>query len=202
MHELMTMVSGWLVSYLTHSAVTLAVLGAVAWLGDRLLRRVGPQAQHRMWVAALLAGVLLPLLPAGVLSRFFGHADAGVATGTGTVTYRIVAAATQRWAVSAFMLRMAAAGYLLMVLFCMTRLLWRWWRAQAMARRSAVLSLDASAGRLLEGVSRYFDVATPEARCSAETRGPVVLGVRRAMLLVPEGFFQTGRRRRGGRAGA
>ena len=40
MHELLTMVSGWLVSYLTHSAVTLAILGAMAWLGDRLLRKV------------------------------------------------------------------------------------------------------------------------------------------------------------------
>jgi beta-lactamase regulating signal transducer with metallopeptidase domain len=192
MHELLTMMSGWLVSYLTHSAVTLAVLGAMAWLGDRLLRKLGPLAQHRMWVAALLAGVALPLLPAGVLSRFFGHADASVANGTTTATYRIVAAATQWWAVSAFVLRMVAAAYLLVVLFCVTRLLWRWWRAQAMARRSAVLSLDASAGRLLEGVSRYFDVATPEARCSAETRGPVVLGVRRAVLLVPESFFRTG----------
>jgi TonB family protein len=190
--ELMTMVSGWLVSYLTHSAVTLAILGAMAWLGDRLLRRVGPQARHRMWVAALLAGVALPLLPAGVLTRFFGHLDPSVATGTTAVTYRVVAAATQRWAVSAFVLRMAAAAYLLTVLFCVTRLLWRWWRARAMARRSAVLSLDASAGRLLEGVSRYFGVATPEARCCAETRGPVVLGVRRAVLLVPEGFFRTG----------
>jgi TonB family protein len=190
--ELMTMVSGWLVSYLSHSAVTLAVLGAVAWLGDRLLRRVGPQAQHRMWVAALLAGVALPLLPAGALTRFFGHVDPSAATGTTAVTYRLVAAATQRWAVSALVLRMAAAVYLLTVLFCVTRLIWRWWRAQAMARRSALLFLDASAGRLLEGVSRYFGVATPEACCCAETRGPVVLGVRRAVLLVPEGFFRIG----------
>jgi TonB family protein len=192
MHELLTTVSGWLGSYLTHSAVTLAVLGAMAWLGDRLLRRVGPLAQHRMWVATLLAGVALPLLPAGLLTRLFGHVDASVANGTTTVTYRMVAAAAQRWTVSGFVLRMVAAAYLLTVLFCVTRLFWRWWRAQAMARRSAVLSLDASAGGLLEVVSRYFGVAMPEARCSAETRGPVVLGVRRAVLLVPEGFFRTG----------
>jgi TonB family protein len=29
----------------------------------------------------------------------------------------------------------------------------------------------------------------PEVRCSSETRGPVVLGLRRPLLLVPEGFF-------------
>src|ERR1700759_5269529 len=136
--ELMTMVSGWLVSYLTHSAVTLTILGAMAWLGDRLLRKLGPQAQHRMWVGALLAGVALPLSPAGALTRFFGHVDPSAATGTTAVTYRLVAAATQRWGVSALVLRMAAAAYLLTVLFCVTRLIWRWWRAQAMARRSAL----------------------------------------------------------------
>ena len=38
MHEVVTMVSGWLVSYLMRSAVAMAVIGAVAWLGDWLLR--------------------------------------------------------------------------------------------------------------------------------------------------------------------
>ena len=90
--ELLTMVSGWLVSYLTHSAVTLAVLGAMAWLGDRLLRRVGPLAQHRMWVGALLAGVALPLLPVETLTRWFSHGDARAAGGTATVTYSMIAA--------------------------------------------------------------------------------------------------------------
>ena len=71
MHEFLTTVGGWwmnhaqdsLLRYLTHSAVTLAMVGAVAWLGDRLLRSVGPQAQHRMWVTALLMSVALSLLP-------------------------------------------------------------------------------------------------------------------------------------------
>src|SRR5882757_9666863 len=81
MRELMTMMTGWLTNYLAHSVVTLAIVGAVAWLGDRLLRRVGPQAQHRVWVVALLAGVLLPLLPSGWMSRL-GHVDAGAVGGT------------------------------------------------------------------------------------------------------------------------
>ncbi len=49
--------------YLTRSAVTLALMGAVAWVGDRWLRRLGPAAQHRLWLAALLMSVLLPLRP-------------------------------------------------------------------------------------------------------------------------------------------
>jgi TonB family protein len=43
----------------------------------------------------------------------------------------------------------------------------------------------------LNDAARRFGVAMPEVRCSSETRGPVVLGLRRPLLLVPEGFFTT-----------
>ena len=187
MRELMPMMSGWLLNYLVHSAVALTLIGAVGWLGDLLLRRAGPPAQHRMWIAAFLAAVALPLLPAGMLIHTFGHVDA-VAAGTVTVTYSMAAAAAQRWGLTPLS-RMLAGAYLLTVLFCVMRLLWRWRRTAALARRSAVLPLDASAGRLVEDAARRFGLTTPEVRCSRETKGPVVLGARRALLLVPEGFL-------------
>ncbi len=95
-------------SYLVHSAVSLAVLGAIAWLGDRLLRRVGPLAQHRMWVGALLAGAALPLLPVETLIRWFSHADAHAAGGTATVTYSMIAARVEHW--SGFAIAVGDAG--------------------------------------------------------------------------------------------
>src|ERR1700733_2914260 len=142
MHELLTMVSGWLTNYLAHSAVTLAVLGAMAWLGDRLLRKVGPLAQHRMWVGALLAGVALPLLPVEALMRWFSHADARATGGTATVTYSMIAAKAEHWRVSPLLLEMLAGAYLLAVLFCVSRLLWRWRRTCAMAQRAAAMTLS------------------------------------------------------------
>jgi hypothetical protein len=128
MHEFLMTVSGWwmnhaqdsLLRYLTHSAVTLAMVGAVAWLGDRLLRSVGPQAQHRMWVTALLLSVALPLLPAGWLARL-GPAHTSAGLGTVTVTYNTVAAATERWTVSPLLCAMLVAAYLLTLLFYVVR---------------------------------------------------------------------------------
>jgi beta-lactamase regulating signal transducer with metallopeptidase domain len=198
MHELLMTVSGWwmnhaqdsLLRYLTHSAVTLAMVGAVAWLGDRMLRRVGPQAQHRMWVAALLISVALPLLPAGWLARL-GPADTSVGLGTVSVTYNTVAAARERWTISPLLCAMLAAAYLLTLLFYVVRLLWRGRRTRAMVRRATKLPLEASACGFLNDAARRFGVAMPEVRCSSETRGPVVLGLRRALLLVPEGFLTT-----------
>jgi TonB family protein len=198
MHELLVTVSGWwmnhaqdsLLRYLTHSAVTLAMVGAMAWLGDRLLRSVGPQAQHRMWVTALLLSVALPLLPAGWLARLGPvHTSAGL--GTVTVTYNMVAAAAERWTVSPLLCAMLAAAYLLTLLFYVVRLLWRGRRTGAMVRRATMLPLEASARGFLNDAARRFGVAMPEVRCSSETRGPVVLGLRRPLLLVPEGFLTT-----------
>jgi TonB family protein len=198
MHELLMTVSGWwmnhaqdsLLRYLTHSAVTLAMVGAVAWLADRLLRSVGPQAQHRMWVTALLMSVALPLLPAGWLARL-GPAQTSVGLGTVPVTYHMVAAAAERWTVSPLLCAMLAAAYLLTLLFYMARLLWRGRRTRAMVRRATPLPLETSACGFLNDAARRFGVAMPEVRCSSETRGPVVLGLRRPLLLVPEGFFTT-----------
>jgi TonB family protein len=198
MHELLTTASGWwlnhaqdsLLRYLTHSAVTLAMVGTVAWLGDRLLRSVGPQAQHRMWVTALLMSVALPLLPAGWLARL-GPAPTSVGLGTVTVTYNTVAAAAERWTVSPLLCAMLAAAYLLTLLFYAVRLLWRGRRTRAMVRRATMMPLEASARGFLNDAARRFGVAMPEVRCSAETRGPVVLGLRRPLLLVPEGFLTT-----------
>ena len=198
MHELLMTVSGWwmnhaqdsLLRYLTHSAVTLAMVGAVAWLGDRLLRSVGPQAQHRMWVTALLLSVALPLLPSGWLARL-GPAHASAGLDTATVTYHIVAAAAERWTVSPLLCAMLAAAYLLTSLFYVVRLLWRGRRTGAMARRATPLPLETSACGFLNNAARRFEVAMPEVRCSSETRGPVVLGLRRPLLLVPEGFLTT-----------
>jgi TonB family protein len=182
-------VQHFLLHYLTHSAVSLTIVGAVAWLGDRLLRRAGPQARHRMWVTALLIGFAVPLLPAGLLTSCFGHAGASDAVGAVTTTYLAIAATAGRWTVPSLLYTIAALAYVLTVLLAMVRLLWRWRRAGTMARRAAAVPLGASACRLLDDAARSFGVAMPEVRCSAETRGPVVLGTRYAMLLVPEGFF-------------
>jgi TonB family protein len=199
MHEFLMMSRGGLLHpaldsllhYFSRSAVSLGVVGAAAWLGDRMLRKVGPQAQHRMWVAALLTGVALPLLPTDLLVSYIGHAEARGEGGTVSVTYNTIAAVAEHWTLPPLLATIAAAVYLLTVLLSMARLLSRWRRTWTMARRASVVPPDALVHGLLEDAARRFEVAEPEVRCSTETRGPVVLGLHRAMLLVPESFLGT-----------
>ncbi|MGA9719319.1 MAG: M56 family metallopeptidase [Acidobacteriaceae bacterium] len=187
MHELTT--SGWAMHYLTRSAVTLVLMGAVAWAGDRWLRRLGPVAQHRLWLAALLMSVLLPLTPSAWLTGL--PAGAGIGDGgAGTIAYGVVTA-SGRWTISPQLCAAVSAIYLLSVLFALTRLMWRWQRTCAMRRCSTAMALDERAAQLLEDAARRAGVGVPAVRCSTETCGPVVLGTRQPVLVVPDGFFDT-----------
>jgi beta-lactamase regulating signal transducer with metallopeptidase domain len=142
-----------------------------------------------MWVGALLAAVLLSWLPAGLLSGF-GHAGANTDAETATVAYRMIATAVERWTLSPVLCFAAAGAYLLTVLLGVTRLLWKWQRTVAMARRSMVLPLDASACRLFDDAARRLDVSRPEVRFSTETSGPMVLGLRRILRGPPISDWQ------------
>jgi hypothetical protein len=164
MHELLMTAGGSLLDpaqnsllrYLTHSAVSLAIVGAVARLGDRMLHKVGPQAQHRLWVAALLLGAALPMVPTGLLTSYFSHGDASGVGRTATVTYQAIAAAAGRWTIPPLLLAALAAAYLLTVLLSVTRLLWRWRRALAMARRAAVMPARGFGWPFIERCSAAF----------------------------------------------
>ena len=103
---------------------------------------------------------------------------------TFTITYNTIAAVAEHWTLPPLLCAIAAGVYLLTVLLSMARLLSRWRRAWSMVRRASVVPPDALVHGLLEDAARRFEVAEPEVRCSTETRGPVVLGLRRAVLLV------------------
>jgi hypothetical protein len=115
----------------------------------------------------LLAGVVLPLLPSGMLSRF-SPADAGVAGRTATVTYHAIATAAERWTLSPLLCSALVMLYLLTVLFGVMRLLWRCWRTAAMARRSPKFPLDAADRMRVEG--RRGDSESCRRRFAALTR--------------------------------
>lgn len=182
------MLSEWVMHYAAHSALTMTAAAAMAWMSERVLRRAGPEMQHRVWVAALAAGVALPLVPAVWLSES-SAAGAGAAYGSATITYRMIGAVPGLWVVSPGLGALLASAYLMSVLLALMRVMWRWQRTSAMARRSKAIVPDPRAERLLEEAARLCGVMVPEMRCSTEIPGPAVLGVRRLLLLVPEGFF-------------
>ena len=50
----------WLLGYALNSLWQVPLVFCVAWIVARLMRRLGPPMEHRVWVTALMLEVILP----------------------------------------------------------------------------------------------------------------------------------------------
>lgn len=184
--------SNWVVTYLLNAAWQVPVVFTAAWLSARLLRRVGAPAEHRMWVGALMAAAVLPACHLRLAGLFSG---AGAGAGGNVTTHVSLTGAASGvsgemrlpvWAVDAVL-----AVYGCVLLFFAARLLWGVWKTRRIARQASAVELE---GGLAACWARYrLRLSGREAQiyCSRAVSGPVVVGMRSAVLLVPEGFLAT-----------
>src|SRR5579872_3268923 len=75
-------------AYVVNASWEVALLACAAWLASRWLQRCGPEAEHRIWVAALGMGIVMPMLP--VMSSLLLSPLS--AAGAGSVSVRMAAA--------------------------------------------------------------------------------------------------------------
>lgn len=192
----MSATESFVLGYLLNAAWQVPLLFAAGWVLSRLLRRMGPLGQHRMWVGTLAAGTIVPacdlhgLRSMGAIWRLWGGGD--VAAGAGATARLTVGPVDVAGAlrVSPVMGRAIVAIYLLVLLYSCGRLLWGMGRGLALRRDAGPLRLTEDAGRSWERCCQRFGVADAELASSSEITGPVTLGVWRRMLLAPIGFLE------------
>jgi predicted permease len=56
-------IPSFITSYFVNSVWEVALIGGAGWLVSRLLRTLGPQAEHIAWVSTLVLAVVTPALP-------------------------------------------------------------------------------------------------------------------------------------------
>lgn len=167
---------------------------AAAWICHRA-RRSAPQVRHRVWVAALFLEALLPagsFLPVTRLAPLWswlpgfkadasrGDSRISVAWGpaqihNGSSLFHTVLAAI-------------AALYLVALLFLYLQLAWRLWKTHLLAAHAT----HAVPGMLnAHWVSASLRLRVPGVvtlAVSREIKGPVTLGIRRQVILLPSQF--------------
>jgi TonB family protein len=185
---------GWtaqsLVQYFVNSLWQLPLLAAAGWLVSRMVRRLGPGIQHRVWAATLLLSALTPL--------------GGLRHGTAGTEVLLVAASTYPagaqpppgglggrllhltpalyWAV--------ALGYFVFLLWAGIRLAVSYGKARNLGRNSTVPALSNQAEELWQQCRRVFAVGGATLRCSSRITGPATIGYRKPRLLLPAGFLK------------
>jgi TonB family protein len=176
----------WILAYLLNSLWQVPLLFAAAWLAVRA--PLGAAIEHRVWVIALLLQSLLPALSifpwewlrmlswGGNLSRP-GEAHVSVAMGKGTgigvlqLPDALLAAIT--------------IMYVAVIAYVAARFLWRAINLSALRREAVPVPLTGQAALFWERCLRRFEVQDVSIAASSRVFGPVTLGVRQKLLLLP-----------------
>ena len=196
----MTSFQNWALAYFVNSVWQVPLVFIGAWLAARIAVRIGPGAEHRIWVSALLVQILLPACPLAprqiwnVLSSLLSF---GGASNSGNI--HVIVAPAAAMGPSALHLPRPAEAVLLAacacgMCYCAARLAWGLLKTRRIVRRGGAGSPSRRARRRLGACprsvycARFSDPAfAPTLAASAMIAGPVTAGSR--TLLIPRGFL-------------
>ncbi len=188
----------WLLSYLLNALWQIPLIFTAAWIAARMLRGAHPGIGHRVWVGALLLEAVLPAcrfriadLWHALLSLFpiTNAADAGgvrVTFGSATAT-----GGTLRLPF------VFEAGIVLAWTCCLLyfaiRLVWGLRQTRILARSASRIRLTGDAALHWSQYCQRFGITapSPEIAASAQGIGPVTVGLRRGLVILPSAFLES-----------
>ncbi|QHS52702.1 M56 family metallopeptidase [Edaphobacter sp. 12200R-103] len=182
----------WLVSYLANALWIVPLIFAAAWAAARLAQRLGPGPAHRIWVFALVTEALLPAIQLHLFNieilRLFGLSGISSPVHSRTaITFSAFAGGHERKLIlSHDALAAIATVYIAGLTYFATRLAYSLWKTHRIAMRADERCEERVADRW-RTVAAFLSVDAGIAE-SAEIPGPVTVGVRRKLLLLPRGF--------------
>jgi TonB family protein len=192
----------WLLSYLFNALWQIPMIFAAAWIAARMLRAAQPRTAHRLWLGASLLQVILPACnfhistlmswisswPSSWLSWTRGSgvsSQVRVLLGPGE-------AGGSSLHLSPVLLAGIALLYACTVLYFAGRLVWGLFQTGVLARSAIRFTFtDDAALRWTRHCHRMGITAPlPEIATSPQGIGPVTVGIRRGLVLLPPAFVE------------
>jgi TonB family protein len=195
----MTTIESWVLSYLANSFWQVPLLFAAGWVAARLVRPIGPVAEHRVWVGVLLLQSLLPA--ASVASwhtsvfswtwvravLFWPHR---YHPGDGVVSVVMgPGSALGGLPLPRFTLAALAAVYGLTCAWFLARFAWRCAGLRAIRREAVDVPETAEATQCCASAAQRLGLKGISLAASTRVFSPVVLGLRRRTILLPESML-------------
>lgn len=183
----------WALSYLLNSFWQVPLLFAAGWVAARALRGAGAAAEHRVWVGVLLLEGLLPALSTmrwgwlSAISILHGRGlDASethvaVVMGSGTVAGGLH--------VTGALLAAVAMAYAAITAYFAARFAWRWRRLRSLRLNAVEMTLAGEMGDCWSRCAERFGIRRAMVTASADVFGPVTMGFRRKLVLLPVGMI-------------
>lgn len=186
--------SGFIVSYFINSIWEVALIAAAGWLVSRLLKKVGPQAEHIVWVSTLGLAILAPALPLFRWLLAFVHLPYA-AGGHTSIAFAAAEGAAQNqrgiYVLPAVVVGALLSLYFGALIYFAVRLAWSLRSTAGLLRLARPLLLTEEQEAIWLDCKRAFGLDTARILCSSRISGlsgPVTLGLREPVLLVPDSF--------------
>lgn len=195
----MVRTSELILNFVLNSAWQIAVIFAVTMVCDWLLKNGPAHFRHTLWIIALAACLVAPLLtatravPESFVPVVSSQPRPAVASQVATAldepaVDRIGTRRRQPITTTPRTLLPLAFAYLVFVFARAIRLV-RFWRRKEKLRRSATrFGLIPEVARIAERCGRLLGVANVTVKRSTEARVPYTIGARRPLIVLPDAF--------------
>jgi TonB family protein len=185
----------WMFSYLLNSLWQVPFLFATGWLIARMLQSAGSVVEHRVWVLVLLLESLLPavcLMPWEWLQRLSfwdgpanrpAEAQVSIVMGAGT--------GFGEFHLPGPVLTTLVVAYAAISFYFAARFLWRSVGISTMRREAEPALLSGESSAFWERCSSLFAIDNVAIAASSRIAGPITMGIRRKVVLLPLGMAET-----------
>ncbi len=195
----LVMLKSWLLAYLVNSLWQVPLVFLAATAAARFTRRYSPRLAHRIWVVALLLGTSLPActlhlrdLSQSLVGCFSWMSGRGANHGDVRVLLeRVDVSQAAGLQLPMHLLDALLLTYACALLYFTGRLAWGLWNTHELRRNAQCVMLTGEAAGIWARCVRRFGSDHAQPAVSQWIAGPVTIGVRRRMLLLPPNFLET-----------
>jgi hypothetical protein len=185
----MTTLESVILSYLVNALWQVPVLFAAGWLAARAIRPLGPGAEHRVWVSVLLLQVMLPAASAIPLEAVRGLLDFLSGPTNNEVPHVSVVmgpgAAFGDPHLPAWVLTLLVIVYAAITAWFVARFAWHLHALRVLRRNAAAATLSADGAGYWARCAERFGVEGASLGTSSQIYGPITIGIRRRLVLLP-----------------
>jgi TonB family protein len=177
-------------SYLINSIWEVSLIAGAGWLLSLAFKRLGPQAQHFVWVSTLFLAIATPALP--ILRSLLTLAHISHNNAHSSITFGLglssQAHPSNLHALSTLLTVVLLILYLSSSLYFAARLAWSLHRTARLFRGTLPVSLTPEQDQIWHRCKQSFSLSATRILNSPGVSGPVTLGLREPVLLLPVGF--------------
>ena len=200
-------ISDSLLSFLANASWQLIFIAAIASACAWLLRNSAARYRHRVWVAALVISLALPLLsqmdlkaplrslslrtpaitPMNVQKETVAFIKAEGAAGESTIANSATASIKVNQKLAAILL----AGYFSLLFYRVVKLLKAWRRTRVIRTKARPIEPSDELAGMIARCKNAIEVEKAEIRTSTIVSVPVTVGARRPVVILPEQLVST-----------